>query len=150
MKTKIILTFLAAALLLSSQALAGGSERLGTAGAQELRIPVGSRSVSLGGAVIADVSGAEAIYWNPAGMSANPKTEVVFSHMEYIADIKLNYFAAMTHLGSFGTLGLSAKVLSIGDMVHRTEESPEGTGEIFSPTFSVIGLTYSRQLTDRV
>jgi hypothetical protein len=150
MKTKIILCLLGAVLLLSSQALAGSSDRLGTGGAEELRIPVGSRSVSLGGAVIADVSGAEAIYWNPAGMSANPKTEAVFSHMEYIADIKLNYFAVMTHLGGFGTLGLSAKILNIGDIVHRTENSPEGDGEIFSPTFSVIGLTYSRQLTDRV
>jgi hypothetical protein len=150
MKTKIILCLLGAILLLSSQALAGSSDRLGTAGAQELRIPVGSRAVSLGGAVIADVSGAEAIYWNPAGMSAINKTEAVFSHMEYIADVKLNYFAAMTHLGGFGNLGLSAKILSIGDIVHRTEDNPEGDGEIFSPTFSVIGLTYSRQLTDRV
>lgn len=150
MKTKIILCLLGAVLLLSSQALAGSSDRMGTAGAQELRIPVGSRAVSLGGAVIADVSGAEAMYWNPAGMSAINKTEAVFSHMEYIADIKLNYFAAMTHLGGFGNLGISAKILSIGDIVYRTEDNPEGNGEIFSPTFSVIGLTYSRQLTDRV
>ncbi len=150
MKTKIVLCFLGAVLLLSSQALAGSSDRIGTAGAQELRIPVGSRSVALGGAVIADVSGAEAVYWNPAGVASMNKTEAVFSHLEYIADIKLNYFAAMTHLGSFGNLGISAKILSVGDIVHRTTDNPQGDGEIFSPTFSVIGLTYARQLTDRV
>jgi hypothetical protein len=150
MKTKIILSLLIMVFLLSSQALGGGSDRIGTAGAQELRIPVGSRAVALGGAVVADVTGAEAIFWNPAGMSAQNRTEVVFSHMQYIADMDLNYFAAMTNLGNFGSLGLSAKILSIGDMVYRTENNPEGTGEIFSPTFSVIGLTYSRQLTDRV
>jgi hypothetical protein len=45
---------------------------------------------------------------------------------------------------------VSAKVLSIGDIIQTTETAPDGTGATFSPTFSVIGLTYGKAMTDRV
>ena len=77
-------------------------------------------------------------------------TEVVFSHTAYIADINLNYFALAHSFGNLGFVGLSAKVLSIGDIPRTTETAPDGTGEIFSPTFATLGATYSRRMTDRV
>ena len=47
---------------LASPVLAGNPRRQGTAGAQELRIPVSARGLALGGGFIADVGGAEAMY----------------------------------------------------------------------------------------
>lgn len=137
-------------LCVANQAFAGSPGRLGTAGAQELRIPVGSRTMAMGGAAIADVSGTEALFWNPAGAASPSGTEAVFSYLRYIADIKLSYFGITTNLGDVGSLGASAKVLDIGDIPVTTEEYPEGTGATYSPTFFVVGLTYSRRMTDRV
>src|SRR5439155_4633028 len=74
----------------------------------------------------------------------------VFTHTKYIADIDLNYFGVAQSFGDWGSLGFSAKVLSIGEMLRTTEDSPDGNGETFSPTFSTLGLTYARRMTDRV
>ncbi len=129
---------------------AGSDERQGSSGAGELKIPVGPRSTALGGTTVADVEGAEALYWNPAGLAGLTGTSAYFSHLSYIADMNVNYFALVTKAGNFGNIGFSAKVLDVGDVIVTTEESPDGTGDILSPTFSVLGLTYARQFTDKV
>jgi hypothetical protein len=104
----------------------------------------------MAGADIADVSGAEALYWNPAGVAHHDGTEAMFSHLEYMADIDINYFGVMTNLEDFGTIGFQAKVISIGEIIKTTTHEALGTGETFSPTFAIIGVTYSRIFTDRV
>jgi len=150
MKIKAICLALAVMLLGSAVLYAGGDERIGTAGAQELRIPVGSRMSALAGAGVAEAIGAEALYWNPAGVSQYQGTEVMFTNLQYFADIDVNYFAAMTSIEDFGSIGLSAKVISFGDIAKTTVQAGGPTGEIISPSYSVIGLSYSRQFTDRV
>ncbi|MGB5105417.1 MAG: PorV/PorQ family protein [Candidatus Zixiibacteriota bacterium] len=148
---KIFLLSSALLILTSAMLLAGNEIKIGTAGAQELRIPVGSRGSALGGAMIANSYGAEALYWNPAGAANQAGTEAMFSHLEYFADMNLEYVAVTTTVEGFGTLGASVKVLSIGDMLKTTWDDQQGSsGETFNPTFSVIGLTYARQFTDRV
>jgi len=145
--------FAASALLLAvlaGAAGAGSSERQGTSGANELRIPVGPRGTALGGSTVADASGPEALFWNPAGLATLTQTDAYFSHLSYIADMSVSYFALVTKAGSFGNIGFSAKMLSVGDVIVTTEAAPEGTGEILSPTFATLGLTYARQFTDRV
>ncbi len=131
-------------------ASAGSSERQGTEGASELRIAVGPRSTALGGTTIADVTGPEALYWNPAGIAGEQGTEAYFSHLSYIADMNVNYFALVTRVGESGNLGFSAKMLDVGDVIVTTEASPDGTGEILSPVFATIGVSYARRFTDRV
>ena len=129
---------------------AGSEGRKGTAGAMELRIPVGPRGEALGGAISSDVSGIESMYWNPAGLASVTGTEVLLSHQTYFADMKVNYAGVASKVGGFGVLGVSAKVLSVGDIFVTTEAAPDGTGEILTPTFAVMGVTWARQFTDRV
>lgn len=150
MKIKTLCFTIIAMFLCTSVLFAGSDDRIGTAGGQELRIPVGSRMSALGGAGVAEAIGAEAIFWNPAGVAYQPGTQVMFTNLQHFADIDVNYFAATTAIEDFGSLGFSAKVVSFGDIIKTTVNAPMGTGEIISPTFSVIGLTYSRQFTDRV
>lgn len=148
---KISILSLTLLFLMSAMLLAGNEQKIGTAGAQELRIPIGSRGSAMGGSLVASSIGAEALFWNPAGAAVMPGTEAMFSHLEYFADMNLEYVAVTTNLEGFGTLGASVKVLSIGDMLKTTWEDQQGvSGATFSPTFSVIGLTYARQFTDRV
>ncbi len=135
----------------SGTAMAGSETRLGTGGALELRLPAGARSTALAGADIGSVSGAEALFYNPAGLAATESaTEVLFSHTDYVADMDVNYFGVAQRIGGLGMLGLSVKVLSVGEIPVTTESAPDGTGDIFSPTFSTLGVTYARQMTDRV
>lgn len=138
-------------LLVASLAMAGGGNRAGTSAAPELLIPVGARDIALGGASVATTSGINAIYWNPAGLSrSSHSAEAMFSHMSYIADMNVNYFAVASSFSDFGTLGISLKSLDIGEIPVTTEEAPDGTGEIINPTYVTVGATYSRLLAENI
>jgi hypothetical protein len=134
----------------AGHAVAGGLDRIGTAGAQELRIPVGAASIAIAGSAVALGDGIGNIYYNPASLAAVDNPEGMVAYSTYLADSKVNYGAASTKLGSSGNIAFSAKVLNIGDIVVTTEDAPEGTGEILNPTYSVFGVTYGRRMTDRV
>jgi len=134
----------------AGHAAAGGLDRMGTAGAQELRIPVGAASIAIAGSAVALGNGIGNIYYNPASLAAVDNPEGMISYSTYLADSKVNYGAVSTKLGSAGNIAFTAKVLNIGDIVVTTEDAPEGTGEILNPTYSVFGLTYGRRMTDRV
>ncbi len=133
-----------------SSAYAGNDSRTGTAGALELSIPYGSRGAAMGGAVLSTVSGVESMYWNPAGLSSTEGTEVMFTHLPYFADIDVNYAGLATYIEDFGTLGFGAKIVQIGDLRETTEEFPDGTGRIFSPTLSVFNVSFAKVLNANV
>lgn len=139
-----------ALLCLAGTAGAGGLDRIGTAGAQELRIPVGAASLGIGGSAVALGSGLANLYYNPASLAATDNAEAMASYSTYLADSKVNYGAVSTKIGEAGMVAVSLKVLNIGDITVTTEDAPEGTGEILSPNFSVFGISYARRMTDRV
>lgn len=129
----------------------GGQNRAGTAGAPELRIPVGAKYLAMVGSPIASVTGLEAIYWNPAGVDFSPTSaNALFSYRSYIADMSINFIAASGRLGDLGSVGLSFRSLNIGEINVTTMDQPDGTGQIINPSYFILGLTYSKQLTDRV
>lgn len=138
-----------AGMSLSAAAWAGGEDRLGTAGASELRIPVGTRAMALGGAVVSDAAGVEAMFYNPAGIAQGEGTDIFFDHMGYLNSMKVEY-AGLTSHAMGGVIGASFKALQVGDIIVTTEDAPDGTGEISSPVFSVAQLAYAKQMTDHV
>ncbi len=154
MKSRLLM---GAVLLCVSLVMAFGTsfaqnQRTGTAAATELLIPIGARDLALGGSTIANSTGVEAIYWNPAGLGrVGHSAEAMFSTMSYIADIQVNYGAVAAKFGEFGVMGLSIKSLDFGDIPLTTVEDPEGTGgRLYSPTYVTLGLTYGRALTDAI
>ena len=151
MKYKIMILLLVLLVLGLSSAYAGDENaKVGTAGALELTIPYGSRGVAMGGAVLSTVTGVESMYWNPAGMASTEGTEVMFTHLPYFADIDVNYVGLTSFVEGFGTIGLGAKIVTIGDMNETTEEFPDGTGRVFSPTLSVFNLSFAKVLNTNV
>ncbi len=145
---KILLAFI---LLLAMDAFAGGGKRTGTGGASELLIPVGPRGIAMAGANLSTSTGIEALFWNPAGVALmQNNADVIFSHMSYIADIGVDYGAIAANFEGFGVISFSIKSLGVGDILITTTSNPDGTGETFSPTFIVAGLSYSRQLTETI
>lgn len=141
-------------LIVSSSAIVtfgSGNNRAGTAAAAELRIPVGARYLALGGSQIASVNGLEAIYWNPAGLDfSKSNANAMFSYRTYIADMNLDYIAVSGKIGDLGSFGVAFKYLDIGTINVTTMNQPDGTGAQINPNFFVLGLTYSKVLTDRI
>lgn len=143
---KIILILI----LIATSIYAGDVARKGTTGAEQVLIPVGARGIATGGAFLANITGLESIYYNPAGLDVYPQTEAMFSYVNHLADINISYFAIGTTLGDIGSIGFDLKSFDFGDIPVTTENFPDGTGETYSPSFLTIGFTYSKVLTDRI
>ncbi|MCK5452869.1 MAG: PorV/PorQ family protein [Calditrichia bacterium] len=128
----------------------GDLDRIGTAGGVQVLVPVGGRLLAMGGADAARVRGLEAIYWNPAGLAAmGNRATGLFSTMNILSDVRVNFIALGVHAGGFGTLGFSLKAFDFGDIPVTTIEDMEGeSGRTYSPTFVTAVITYSRMLTD--
>jgi opacity protein-like surface antigen len=122
--------------------------KTGTTAAQVLKFNVGPRAIGMGGAYTAVANDITAMYWNPGGTANIEMNEAFFNHSALYADIGYDYAAIASNLPGFGTVGAFVSVLSMDEMIVRTEEQPEGTGEFFDAGAIVIGLNYSRFLTD--
>ncbi len=123
--------------------------KTGTTAANFLDISVGAPAVGMGGAFVSLSNDVTALYWNASGIANLEKHEAVLNHINWIADTKYDFVGLALNLGTFGNLGFSFISLSMDDMMVRTVEKPEGTGEFFSAQDIAIGLTYSKKLTDR-
>lgn len=149
------LTYFFTVLFLGTLALsdifAGGGKRNGTAGAAELLIPSSAAGLALNGANISNVTGLDAIFYNPAGFGGlHSGTEAMFSHLNYIADISMSFAAVGVNFSELGSLAFSLRTLNFGDIPITTVENPYGTGSTYSPSYVTIGLTYANSLTDRI
>lgn len=141
---KIFIAVLVCASVSFSQTLT----KTGTTAAPFLKIGAGSRAVGMGGAFTATADDITGIYWNPAGLANNYSREAAFNHVTWFADVNYDYAAFASHISGLGTLGTFVTVLSMDDMLVRTEEDPEGTGELFNAGALAIGVSFARFLTE--
>ena len=128
-------------------------DRVGTVGAVELLIPATARYVSLGAtttSALPDMNGLEALYANPAGLVNNTGTTALFSRMNYVADIGVNYFGFGQRIGSDNYLAVVVTAWDIGDIARQSELAPEEYDVTFNVSFVAAGLSYARVLTDRI
>lgn len=135
--------------VMASVTLSQNLTKTGTTAAPFLKIGVGSRAIGMGGAFTATADDITAIYWNPGGLANVYGNEATFNHVRWFADVNYDFAAFSTHLQDFGTLGAFVSVESMDDMMVRTEDVPEGTGELFNAGAMAIGISYARNLTDR-
>ncbi|HRH38982.1 MAG TPA: PorV/PorQ family protein, partial [Flavobacteriales bacterium] len=145
------LTLVVVALGLASTVHAGNPDRAGSAGATQLLLNPWARSSGWGLANTASVRGVEAMYGNIAGLSLVNKTEVVFSNTQIPgAGLKVNSVGFGQKLGASGVLGVSATVLSVGDLEVTTYDNPEGGRGTFAPSLANIGLGYSKSFSNSI
>ncbi|MBL7925948.1 MAG: PorV/PorQ family protein [Bacteroidia bacterium] len=134
------------------QVLAGNNDRAGSAGATELLINPWARSSGWGGANSAGVRGLESQFLNVAGLAFTKKTELLFSHTNWLSgtDIGINSFGLSQKVGASGVLGLGVMSMNFGDIPITTVDQPEGGLGTFSPSFINIGLSYAKEFSNRI
>ncbi len=157
MKAKhLIVGILAACLvsLLTTEARAqfGQDIERTTAGSTQLLVPLTARSVSMASGItagIANSSGLEGVFANPANLTVNTGTNVMFSRMEYVADIGVNYFGVAQRFGA-NQIALTINTWDFGDIPLQTEVAPEITEVTYTANFSTVGASFARDFTDRI
>lgn len=142
-------TSLSLALALLLPAAAQAQDKVGTTAAAFLGIGVGARATAMGSANVAAAQGPSALYWNPSAITDLPTSAVEFSTTAYLVDTRFSNASAVLSLGSAGHLGLSVTNLSYGEDLVTTVDRPEGTGERWSASDLMVGVSYARPLTDR-
>ena len=147
--TGAILTVAVAAFLLFPASSEAAFAKVGTAGAQFLKIGMGTRGAAMGGAFIATADDATAAYWNPACLVRVPGKQIQFNHTEWFEEIRYEAGTVSWEYPGIGTFGLQFGLLNSGDMDVTTIEQPGGTGETFNCSDMVVGVSYARRLTDR-
>jgi hypothetical protein len=124
--------------------------KVGTAGAQFLKLGLGARAIGMGEAFTAMAGDPSCIYWNPAGLASVEKSSVLFSYMKWVGDIHYANFTFNWPMGRFAMGGLQIISLSMGDMPLTTIEDPDGeSGLTFTAGDLAVGFSYSRALTDK-
>lgn len=126
-----------------------GGQRAGISTAQFLKIGVGGRATAMGESYIAVSNDVSSTYWNPAGLAQSDRNEVLFSHNEWLVDIKHEFIAASYHLSANDVIGISFTSLHMDDMEVTTEFMPTGTGTYFSFSDLAVGITYSKKMTEQ-
>jgi hypothetical protein len=116
----------------------GISQNSGTAGLQFLKIGNDARGSSLAGSILADVSGVESIYWNPAGLIEINGKELFVSYNKWWGDTFLAS-AAFGFPAIVGKLGkLAGSITYFGSGKIGIEEKNILADEYYA-TFSSIG-----------
>lgn len=101
-------------LILSAALLAAfgtGARAEGTAGGQFLRIGVGARAAALG-ETAATMSGAESMFYNPAGLNTVTGTEFVLSQVKWVMDVNYTNLAVARNAGG-RVYGFAVNYLSV-------------------------------------
>ena len=144
MRKHILISLLVVAF---SSYLFAQSSRMGSASSTQLLVVPSAKHLSGGGAV-ASATGMDAAFWNPAGLAMSESgIDAIFSNRQYIADIQNNFFGIATNIGDY-RMAANVRTFNIGDINETTVFSPDGTGQVFTPNFSIVGASVSKKLSD--
>jgi len=147
MKSKIKIISTIIFIVASATLIAQDFSNVGTAGGTFLKIPVEPVGAALANSNIASVEGVAGLYWNPAAIADIEGTEILFSHVSWIADTRVSFVGFGQKLGP-GSIGLSFTALTMAQMEITTETEPDGTGQFFSAGSYEIGLSYGLKVID--
>jgi len=134
-------------IIVVSSLVLGQNSRMGSASSTQLLVVPSPKHLSGGGAA-ATATGMDATFWNPAGLAMSENSvDAIFSNRQYFADIDNSFFGIATDIGDY-KMGVSVRTFNVGDIDETTVFYPDGTGQVFTPNFSILGTTIARKLSD--
>jgi hypothetical protein len=133
--------------------------RLGQSTMNFQLVSISARASALGEAVYATTGGAEAIFYNPAGMIRAPKSvDAGLWYTGWIADIAYMGGAAVWNAGDIGSIGVSALWVDYGTinatrLVAASSQSEavvyEDAGKMQNVAAYAFGLSYGRAINEQ-
>jgi hypothetical protein len=145
---------LCAIALFSTTAL---SQKVGSTSMQFLKVMPVARATGMGDAYSVLASGADAVFWNPAGVAQTENSEISLTYIKWFIDTKQGALSYATTVKGFGSLGFQLQYVDFGEIPEAVWASPYKddlsypglTGRTFRPFTYLVGLTYASQLTDK-
>jgi hypothetical protein len=133
------------------------SQKVATTSMQFLKVMPCSRGTALGDAYTTLASGAEAYFWNPAGMATAKGNELSVTYTDWILDTKIGAISFATPVSNIGIFGVGVQYVDYGTMDEAVwaspwmdqENNPGLTGKTFRPFAMIAGVSYAKQLTDK-
>jgi hypothetical protein len=77
----------------------------------------------MGGAFVAVADDASALYWNPGALGLVSGTRLSASHTEWLGGVRYEWVGFAQPLGRYATVGVSAKIVTSGDVTHTVATS---------------------------
>ncbi|MCI0691932.1 PorV/PorQ family protein [candidate division KSB1 bacterium] len=154
LKTRFLVAIIAAGILC---ACASHAQKVGSTSMQFLKVMPSARATALGEAYAVWATGAEAIFWNPAGLARLDNMEFSTTYINWLFDAQQGALAYALAIRGFGALGVQVQYVDFGEFEETTNERPyindpdrAGlTGRTFSPFSYLVGISYARDLTDK-
>lgn len=145
---------LIAVLLLALPGVAFGAqefEKVGTVGAQFLKIGIGARAVAMGSAFVSVADDASAAYWNPAGVARITRSVININHCDWLHDTAFSQAAYVFDPRYLpGMVALHVRSLYMPEQLVRTIYKPDGEpGYKFDNGDVAAGVTFARSMTDK-
>ena len=143
MKKIITIIFLFSSIAVFAQS------KVGTTAANFLTIPIGPRATGMGGAFVAVSDDATSAFWNAGGLSRIERNELTFAHTQWLVDTKFNWVGLAYKLDDDNAVALTVNQLDYGQEEITTELEQNGSGAFWKAQDLAVGVSYSRNLTDR-
>ena len=156
MKSKII-SYVVMAGLLMAAVNAYAFEKVGTTSFQFLKVMSSARSCAMGEAFTAVAGNADAVFFNPAGLTRVQNLDASVDYLDWFLDITHIAFAGAYRVPAVGTFGVQIIATDLGEIKETSVEAlgfVDGvylgyTGNTIKPGDQVFGLSFARELTDK-
>jgi hypothetical protein len=139
-------------LLPAMMSTAGNKDRSGQAGASELLINPWARGNGWGNANVASVRGLEGIWTNIAGTAFTPRTELIFSHTNWLSGsgVDINSFGFSQKVGEGGALSMAVMSMAFGEVDITTVDQPDGGIGTYTPSLMNINIGYAKAFSNSI
>ncbi len=133
------------------------AQKVGSTSMQFLKVMPVARATAMGDAYSVWARGAEAIFWNPAGVAYTQGTELSMTYLQWIFDTQQGAISIAHSFHGIGSIGLQLQYVDYGEIeeaiwappYNSDLNTPGLTGRTFRPYSYVVGLTYGTKITDK-
>lgn len=133
-------------------------EKVGTTSFQFLKVLTTARANALAGAYSSLANTADAVFWNPAGLSLIKSFDATIGYTDWFMDVGHFSFSGAYTIDNIGTFAVFGMVADVGE-IKETKVSALGfingvynpglTGNTFSPKSMLFGISYGKAINNR-
>jgi hypothetical protein len=133
------------------------AQKVGSTSMQFLKVMPTARATALGDAYSALASGADAVFWNPAGVALMSGQQATLTYIQWIFDTQQGAFSYAASFEGIGSFGAQLQFVDFGSIEEAMWETPYKddinypglTGRSFRPYAYLVGLSYAARITDK-